>query len=660
MDYSEDTIEWQVIGSTQQENSFNYSEQLNEILKKLNIKRLDHSQFRQRDYLGRGAYAEVYSGLYQEKEYAFKCLKDKLRLEDKKVKKFFKYMSRELELLSEVNHPNVVEFYGILQNPNTDNITFVLQLANDGNLRDYLKKKRQNGIFKILWSELIQIAKDLTHGLEHLHSKKIIHRDLHSKNVLIDRGKALITDFGLSKHLNNSLSSEVGGMLAYREPQSFKPIKYARDEKSDIYSLGVLFWELTSGNPPFSNYANDLAMAIEISRGGREKMIPDTPPNYASLYRNCWSDEPGQRPTLNEILDELKILSEETIEFFTNDFNNGAEVQRDESDEFSEQFSELFLSELDRPNDPITCEERQTFLIQNLENMKIKIRFDYSKFSEVQEIGYGGFSTVYSASFQGKKYALKSLKKSLYAYDESFFKQIRREINLLYQTNHSNIIKLYGFSIDSHSNFMTVMQLANDGDLRVYLRRKKIGDLYKIHWNEILTIAKGITYGINYLHNNNIIHRDLNSKNILIDHGRALISDFGVSKNLNSTISSTSMYGMVAYFDPHCIKHGIKKNKASDIYSFGVILWELTSGAPPFEDEPIHKIITEITSNGMREMPIDNTPVDYINLYCECWSDDPNNRPTLESILNKLENLSGVSAEFIENNFKIKSIKKKY
>ncbi|CAG8787411.1 14955_t:CDS:2, partial [Gigaspora rosea] len=166
MDYSEDTIEWQVIGSTQQENSFNYSEQLNEILKKLNIKRLDHSQFRQRDYLGRGAYAEVYSGLYQEKEYAFKCLKDKLRLEDKKVKKFFKYMSRELELLSEVNHPNVVEFYGILQN-------------------------------------------------------------------------------------------------------------------------------------------------------------------------------------------ELKILSEETIEFFTNDFNNGAEVQRDESDEFSEQFSELFLSELDRPNDVI-------------------------------------------------------------------------------------------------------------------------------------------------------------------------------------------------------------------------------------------------------------------------------------------------------------------
>ncbi|RIB20904.1 kinase-like domain-containing protein [Gigaspora rosea] len=170
----------------------------------------------------------------------------------------------------------------------------VLQLANNGNLRNYLRNKQVEGVYKISWAELIRIASDIANGLKDLHNKCIIHRDLHSKNILIINGRALITDFGISKQLNDttSSSSNKGGIPAYIEPQCYlQHENVKRDQRSDIYSLGVLLWELTSGIPPFYSFP-DQAIIIKISKGEREKIIKNIPLNYANLYSNCWSSNP--------------------------------------------------------------------------------------------------------------------------------------------------------------------------------------------------------------------------------------------------------------------------------------------------------------------------------------------------------------------------------
>ncbi|RIB14450.1 kinase-like domain-containing protein [Gigaspora rosea] len=136
----------------------------------------------------------------------------------------------------------------------------VLQYANCGNLQEHLRRKQKEKIYKIPWAELIKIAKEITSGLEHLHTNGIIHRDLHSKNILMDNGKVLITDFGLSKRWDDNTASgssnNAVGVMAYVEPQCFiqNGRNFKRNENSDIYSLGVLLWELTSGIPPFKNY----------------------------------------------------------------------------------------------------------------------------------------------------------------------------------------------------------------------------------------------------------------------------------------------------------------------------------------------------------------------------------------------------------------------
>ncbi|RIB22661.1 kinase-like domain-containing protein, partial [Gigaspora rosea] len=157
-------------------------------------------------------------------------------------------------------------------------------------------------------TELIKIAKEITTGLKYLHDKKIIHRDLHSKNILINDGIAMIADFGISKLLDetSSSSSNVAGIAAYIEPQCIIQCeqKVKRDKKSDIYSLGVLFWELTSGVPPFYGLSK-FATWDKIRDYKREKTIAYTPTNYMNLYQKCWSSNPNQRPKLEWILSEL-------------------------------------------------------------------------------------------------------------------------------------------------------------------------------------------------------------------------------------------------------------------------------------------------------------------------------------------------------------------
>ncbi|CAG8534372.1 5837_t:CDS:2 [Cetraspora pellucida] len=153
---------------------------------------------------------------------------------------------------------------------------------------------------------------------------KRIRREIkyHSKvdhpNVIrfygFSKGKALIADFGISRQLNGSTTSSSAVIVLKKENR--------QNKKSDIYSLGVIFWELTSGIPPFNNLNNSVTVIVELINSTREKMVESTPLDYANLYNRCWSSFPDQRPTLNEILIELEKLSTETsIEFIINDIS---------------------------------------------------------------------------------------------------------------------------------------------------------------------------------------------------------------------------------------------------------------------------------------------------------------------------------------------------
>lgn len=112
-----------------------------------------------------------------------------------------------------------------------------------------------------------------------------------------------------------------------------------------------------------------------------------------------------------------------------------------------------------------------------------------------------------------------------------------------------------------------------------------------------------------------------------------MIADLGLSKQLTVEITSTS------YVEPQFFTgSNYVRNKKSDIYSLGVLLWEISSGYPPFLTIPYYSLIYKV-SNGLREEPISGTPLEYVNLYQKCWYVDPNIRPTSDEIVNTLEKI---------------------
>jgi serine/threonine protein kinase len=107
--------------------------------------------------------------------------------------------------------------------------------------------------------------------------------------VLVHQNIVKLSDFGLSKRIEDSSnlqSMKLFGVIPYIDPKSFSNQDYKLDKNSDIYSIGILFWEISSGKPPFytEGKSYDICLAINISQGLREMPIPDTPKDYVEIY----------------------------------------------------------------------------------------------------------------------------------------------------------------------------------------------------------------------------------------------------------------------------------------------------------------------------------------------------------------------------------------
>ncbi|RGB27135.1 kinase-like domain-containing protein [Rhizophagus diaphanus] len=172
-------------------------------------------------------------------------------------------------------------------------------------LRTYLQQNHN----QLTWKEKIQIITDITFALEKIHYENAIHRDLHSGNILYNLGNAFrISDLGFCGPADKPLKS-IYGNLPYIAPE----VIVGREQtfKSDIYSIAMLMWEISSGQPPFIGYEHDYDLAMNIVNGIRPKIVPETPLEYKNLMKQCWDADPSKRPdvyTLNYKLGEINLL----------------------------------------------------------------------------------------------------------------------------------------------------------------------------------------------------------------------------------------------------------------------------------------------------------------------------------------------------------------
>uniref|UniRef100_U9UUC3 Protein kinase domain-containing protein n=1 Tax=Rhizophagus irregularis (strain DAOM 181602 / DAOM 197198 / MUCL 43194) TaxID=747089 RepID=U9UUC3_RHIID len=197
---------------------------------------------------------------------------------------------------------HIIRTYGFTKDPNSDDYILVMQYASGGDLHKYLREQFTN----ITWDKRkISILWQIAKGLETIHNAKFIHRDFHSGNMLIDLSydKAhqwQIGDLGLSQPVDSvSSNNEIYGVIPYIAPEIFKGSTFSKE--SDVYCVGMIMWELTTGCKPFANVEHDINLIYKILDGERPEITKDTPECYANLMKSCWDPDPEKRPSITEI-----------------------------------------------------------------------------------------------------------------------------------------------------------------------------------------------------------------------------------------------------------------------------------------------------------------------------------------------------------------------
>ncbi|PKK65900.1 kinase-like protein [Rhizophagus irregularis] len=278
--------------------------------------------------------------------------------------------------------------------------------------------------------------------------------------------------------------------------------------------------------------------------------------------------------------------------------------------------------------------------------------YDYSHFNNIQEISIGSVGNIFRANWKDSDTVLvleSSYKLTVQEIVNEL--KIQREVDF-----HTNILRFYGISklrtglIHQMNKYLLIMEYADGGTLHSYL----IENFNRLDWNDKLRLAIQLANAISCIHNEDIVHGDLNSYNILVHQNNIKLTNFGLSRKITEDSHYdeifTNKLGIIPYMDPQSLysmyklQEEIKPyelNSKSDIYSLGVILWQISSCRRPFYPEGIEydiDLVKEI-KKGKREEIVEDTPVKYSNLYTACWVDDPDKRPNIYDIVLSLKEL---------------------
>ncbi|XP_042474442.1 mitogen-activated protein kinase kinase kinase YODA-like [Zingiber officinale] len=266
------------------------------------------SRWKKGKLIGRGTFGHVYVGFNSESGEMCAMKEVTLFMDDAKSKESAKHLGQEISLLSRLQHPNIVQYYG--SEMIDDKLYIYLEYVSGGSIHKLLQDYGQFGEPAIR-----SYSQQILSGLAYLHAKNTVHRDIKGANILVDpNGRVKLADFGMAKHITGqSCPLSFKGSPYWMAPEVIKNSNGC-NLAVDIWSLGCTVLEMATSKPPWSQYEGIAAM-FKI---GNSKELPKIPDHLSDdgkdFIRHCLQREPSNRPTASELLQHPFVKNASSIE----------------------------------------------------------------------------------------------------------------------------------------------------------------------------------------------------------------------------------------------------------------------------------------------------------------------------------------------------------
>ncbi|WVZ19986.1 hypothetical protein V8G54_007308 [Vigna mungo] len=253
-------------------------------------------------------------------------------------------------------------------------------------------------------------------------------------------------------------------------------------------------------------------------------------------------------------------------------------------------------------------------------------RIDAGRLRYEKKIASGPLSDLYKGTFCNQDVAIKVLKHE--NLNENIQREFAQEVYILSKIQHKNVVKFVG-ACTKPPNLYLVTEYMPGGSMFDFLHKQKTA----LALPSLLKVAIDVSEGMKYLHQNNIIHRDLKAANLLIDeNGVVKVADFGVARVHNQSGIMTAETGTYRWMAPEVIEHRPYDHKA-DVFSFAIVLWELLTGKLPYEHLSPLQAAVGVIQKGLRPKIPSHTHSKLVELLHWCWHHDSSLRPNFSEIL---------------------------
>lgn len=532
-------------------------------------------------------------------------------------------------LMHKLSNSNILKFYGV----HTGHPVYIITELMTNNLLNYLQNETQ----VLQLSTIIHISVQVTEGMDYLHKQKCIHRNLSARNILIAENLTCkIAGFELAKIAADEVikvETNFKFPIRWTACETFTSNLHESTFKSDVWSFGILLWEVnTFGCLPYPGMTN-AQVQREVVEGYR---MPCPSRNLLELYTimlTCWRKNPMGRPTFEDLSSRLKEASPTSDPHLrktdvespnlgsveeSSIYDSIVAHKKEDTTNINPERAECKMA-LITGNYSFKCSQKQSIELTR------KVEFtSHSKHYTDKSEGHG---KQYADTYEGLWNKITTVLVKIYSTDSTSTQTSLQQAANIAELDHPNVIQFYA-AFQTKRALYTVTEYMKT-DLLTHLRYED----QSLSLSQMVSMALDIVNGMIYIEDKKFILRNLKANSIMLgENSVCKICNFDLAEAIdNSKTTYPLIMFPIRWTAPEAIFH-CKFSTKSDVWSFGILLWEVVSrGSSPYPEMTLCQVREQVLQ-GYRMPSPSECKGELYSIMLECWNENPDNRPSFTKL----------------------------